>query len=99
MTDAQDGHSSLPAELSAVTGPLSGVGIGSQTANCSYTDTGRTHGHRVGCRIPSSTPAKPVIKLARASTPEVNANGWNNTDVTVEWSCTDAVSGVVVDHG
>lgn len=49
----------------------------------------------VGCyNVPTvfdNTP--PVITLA-SRTP-ANANGWNNTDVTVSWSCTDAASGPV----
>ncbi len=36
--------------------------------------------------------APPVITSAR--TPAPNANGWNNTDVTVTFTCTDAGSGV-----
>jgi hypothetical protein len=32
--------------------------------------------------------------LLGSPTPASNANLWNNTDVTVEWSCTDALSGV-----
>jgi hypothetical protein len=28
-------------------------------------------------------------------TPQANANGWNNTSVTLTWSCTDALSGPV----
>ena len=27
--------------------------------------------------------------------PEANENGWNNSDITVRWSCADALSGVV----
>ena len=34
----------------------------------------------------------PGISLA-ARTPAANAAGWNNSDVTVSWNCTDALSG------
>jgi hypothetical protein len=40
VTDAQDGNSSFAATLSAITGPFSAYGLGSQTASCSYTDGG-----------------------------------------------------------
>lgn len=36
----------------------------------------------------------PVVTGSR--TPAANANGWNNTDVTVSFACTDALSGVDV---
>ena len=36
----------------------------------------------------------PVIAFANM-TPAPNANGWNNTDVSVNWSCTDGLSGPV----
>lgn len=40
VTDTEDGNSTFPASLSAITGPLSAYGLGSQTATCSYTDAG-----------------------------------------------------------
>lgn len=36
----------------------------------------------------------PIIDVA-SRTPEANDNGWNNADVTVTWTCTDAGSGPV----
>ena len=36
----------------------------------------------------------PVIAFTN-KTPAPNANGWNNSDVTVNWSCTDGLSGPV----
>jgi hypothetical protein len=39
-TDAEDGPSSPAATLSAITGPRAAAGLGSQTASCSYTDSG-----------------------------------------------------------
>src|SRR5512144_130524 len=32
--------------------------------------------------------------ISATVTPPPNANGWNNTDVTVSFACTDAFSGV-----
>ena len=48
--------------------------------------------------------ASPVIvdntapTLTGSTSPEPNANGWNNSDVTVSWTCTDAGSGVDPDE-
>jgi hypothetical protein len=59
--------------------------------------------HEIVCRTASdeihftvkidSTP--PVINFS-GWLPLPNANGWNNTDVTVDWSCDDATSSVAV---
>src|SRR5206468_3763934 len=38
--------------------------------------------------------ADPTITLL-SRLPAVNANGWNNTDVTVKWTCSDTLSGVI----
>jgi hypothetical protein len=40
ISDDEDGSKTLPATLSAITGPLASAGLGSQTATCSYTDDG-----------------------------------------------------------
>jgi hypothetical protein len=40
VTDAQDPSPSATPSLSAITGPLSAYGLGSQTATCTYTDAG-----------------------------------------------------------
>ena len=40
VTDAEDGPSSFPATLSAVTGDYAADGLGLQTASCSYDDAG-----------------------------------------------------------
>jgi len=94
VTDAEDGNSSFPATLSAITGTLSEYGLGQQTASCSYTDTGGlTASASVTYGIVDTTP--PVITLVSRTAP--NVNGWNNSDVTLTWSCTDSGSGVVND--
>src|SRR5919109_1657263 len=40
VTDAEDGNSTFPATLNAITGPYADDGLGQQTASCSYTDRG-----------------------------------------------------------
>jgi hypothetical protein len=92
VTDAEDGSSSFPATLSAISGPLSAYGLGEQTASCSYTDDGGlTAAASVTYSIVDAT--NPVITFV--SRTAANGNGWNNADVIVTWSCTDSGSGVV----
>ena len=40
VVDAEDGTRSFAATLSPISGPLSGFGLGSQTASCTYRDSG-----------------------------------------------------------
>lgn len=94
VTDAEDGNLSFPATLSAISGPLADYGLGVQTASCSYTDAGGlTAVASESYGIVDTT--APVITFV-GRTP-ANGNGWNNGDVTVEWSCSDSGSGVVED--
>lgn len=94
VTDAEDGNSSFPASLSAIDGPLAAYGLGGQTASCSYTDEGGlTASASVTYGIVDTT--APVITFV--SRTSANSFGWNNGDVTVEWSCSDSGSGVVAD--
>lgn len=89
VTDAEDGNSSFPATLSAISGPLAAYGLGEQTASCSYTDAGGlTAVDSVTYTIVDTT--DPTITFV-SRTPAANAQGWNNTDVTVAWSCSDNV--------
>jgi hypothetical protein len=92
VVDVEEGNSSFPATLSAITRPLAGYGLGDQTASCSYTDAGGlTASASVTYAIVDTTdPA--IIFLSRTT---ANANGWNNGDVTVTWTCSDAGSGPV----
>ena len=94
VSDAQDGNSSFAATLSAVSGPLALYGLGSQTASCSYTDAGGLSASASATYSIVDT-TDPVITFV-SRTPAANANGWNNSDVTVSWSCSDTGSGVVV---
>ncbi len=93
VVDAEDGNSSFPAILSAISGPLAAYGLGEKTASCSYTDQGGlTASASVTYSIVDTT--KPVITLF-SRTPAANSNGWNNTGVTLVWTCADSGSGVV----
>lgn len=89
VTDAEDGSKSFPATLGAITGPLAAHGLGEQEATCSYTDTGGLTATAAATYSIVDTTA-PVIAF-ESRTP-ANGNGWNNTDVDVEWSCTDNVA-------
>ena len=93
VTDAQDGTPTVSPTLSAVTGPLAGFGLGAQTATCSYTDAGGLAATANATYTIVDT-GKPVIDL-ESRTPAANDSGWNNTPVTVTWSCADTGSGVV----
>jgi hypothetical protein len=92
VLDDEDGGTAFAATLTAISGPLAGYGLGDQTASCSYTDTGGlTASVSVTYAIVDTT--GPAITLL-ARTP-ANANGWNNDDVTLTWTCSDGGSGPV----
>lgn len=89
VTDAEDGNSSFAATLSAITGPLAAYGLGDQTASCSYTDDGGLSDSDSATYSIVDTTAPTITFVSR--TPPANTYGWNNTDVTVNWSCSDNV--------
>ena len=61
------------------------------TFTCSATSGGGTSSESVTVKRDATGPnVDPVSR-----TPAANSNGWNNTDVTVDWSCSDATSGAV----
>ncbi len=93
VVDVEDGNSSFPATLSAITGPLAAYGLGSETASCSYTDAGGLSATASATYTIVDTTNPGISFVSR--TPAANATGWNKTNVTVEWSCTDSGSGVV----
>jgi len=89
VTDAEDGNSSFPATLSAVTGPYASDGIGEQTASCSYTDGGgltATASETYGIVDPSP----PVIDKVVTGT--LGNNGWYTSDVSLTWTVADEES-------
>ena len=71
----------------AVDTNLSGV-----TYTCSATSAGGTTTQSVTVKRDATTPT--ITYTER--TPPANANGWNNSAVTVTWTCSDSGSGVVV---
>jgi hypothetical protein len=91
VTDAEDGNSSFPATLSAVSGPYAADGIGSQTASCSYTDGGGlTASASVSYSIVDPTP--PTIGYTLAPAAPDGSNGWYTSDVTLTWTVTESES-------
>src|SRR5215208_2537903 len=92
VTDAEDGNSSFPATLSAITGTYASDSIGSQTASCDYTDGG-------GLNVQASEtysivdPTTPVItKVVTPASPNGD-NGWYKSgNVTVVWTVSDPES-------
>ena len=93
VEDAEDGNTTFAATLSAISGPLAAFGLGERTASCSYTDGGElTASASVTFTIVDT--GDPTIVL-QSRTPAANADGWNNTDITLVWSCSDTGSGVV----
>lgn len=91
VTDAEDGNSSFPATLSAVSGPYAADGIGSQTASCSYTDGGGlTASASVSYSIVDPTP--PAIGYTLAPATPDGSNGWYTSDVTLTWTVTESES-------
>ena len=69
-------------------------GAGTHVLSCTATDTaGNTTPPLVRTVTFGVDTTPPVISYQGAS-PAANANGWNNTPVTLTWSCVDAESGV-----
>jgi hypothetical protein len=91
VQDAEDGTPSVSPTLSTISGALAAYGLGTQTATCSYTDSGGlTTTVEATYEIVDTT--APTIAFVNRT--PANGNGWNNGDVTVNWSCSDNV-GVV----
>ena len=82
VTDAEDGPSSFPASLSAVSGPYSADGIGEQTASCSYTDAGglTASGSMTYEIVDPSAPS--IGYTLDPATPD-GLNGWFRSDVSL----------------
>ncbi len=91
VTDAEDGSSSFLATLSSIAGPYASDGIGSQMADCSYTDAGGLQA------ISSETysivdPSAPVIGYTLNPADPDNDNGWYKSSVTLNWSVSEPQS-------
>jgi hypothetical protein len=72
-------------EAATVTTDTAGV-----TFTCEATSSGGTTTQSVSVKRDTTLPT-----IAFVSRTPANANGWNNSDVTLDWTCTDATSGVV----
>ena len=91
VVDAEDGNSTFPASLSAITGTYASDGLGNQTATCTYTDAGGLT-ETVSATYSIYDPSAPSIghTLAPAS-PDGN-NGWYRSDVTLTWNVSEPES-------
>ncbi|MFN8491593.1 MAG: PxKF domain-containing protein [Caldilineaceae bacterium] len=69
----------------SVTSDTSGV-----TFTCSATSAGGSSSQSVTIKRDATAPTITFVNRTAA-----NGNGWNNSNVTVNWSCSDATSGVV----
>ena len=89
VTDTEDGSSSFPASLSAVTGTYASDGIGSQTASCSYTDSGGLAATPTSASYSIVDPSAPVIgKTLDPAAPDGD-NGWYTGNVELTWTVTE----------
>lgn len=59
------------------------------TLTCTATSAGGTNSQFVTIKLDKTAPT-----ISGSASPAPNAAGWNNTDVTVSFSCNDALSGV-----
>jgi len=86
VSDAEDGltnsTSAATATLSPFTGPYAADGIGSQTAQCSYTDGGGLT-QTVQATYTVTDPSTPVITPSPVGT--TGLNDWYTSDVTLTW--------------
>lgn len=88
VIDAEDGPSTFPATLSAISGPDGATGIGSQEATCSYTDAGAlTVVSSVTYGITDGT-APQITHTLTPATPD-GSNGWYKSAVTLDWAVTE----------
>lgn len=91
VVDAEDGNSTAPATLSAVSGPYASDGIGQQTASCTYTDRGGlTASGSVTYSI--TDPSGPQITYSlKPGTPN-GLSDWFTVPVVLSWTVTDTES-------
>lgn len=94
VVDTEDGSQSVSPSLSAITGPLAGLGLGSQTATCTYTDLGGlTNTNSATYSIVDSH--GPTVSIT--TTASIGLQGWYNFDssgaggIVVTVNASDAV--------
>src|ERR1700752_1350814 len=85
--DAGSGIASCSASVT-----ISSEGAGQTSSSGTCTDLAGNISSPVSASGINIDKTSPVITFTNR-TPAPNANGWNNTDVTVNWSCTDSLSG------
>ena len=91
VRDTEDGDSSFPATLGAVSGPDGAYGVGTQEASCSYTDDGGiTVAGSVTYGITDPTP--PAVGYTLTPAAPDGANGWYKSAVTLDWTVTEGDS-------
>jgi hypothetical protein len=91
VSDAEDVGESATPTLSAITGPNSADGLGSQTATCSYTDGG---GLNATATVTYSIvdPSGPDISYLLNPASPNGDNGWYVSDVSLDWTVTELES-------
>ena len=87
VTDTEDGPSSFPATLSAITGTYASDGIGSQTASCEYTDKGGLPATKASVTYNIVDPSPPAITSNVQGT--LGDNGWYTSTVSLAWTVTE----------
>lgn len=93
ITDAEDGNKTKPATLSAITGPNSADGVGTQTASCSYTDAGGlTAAASVSYSIIYDDATAPLIAAVLDPAAPDGTNGWYKSPVSLSWNVTEGES-------
>lgn len=85
VVDAEDGNSTFPATLSAITGTYASDGLGNQTATCSYTDAGGLT-ETVTATYTIYDPSAPSIGSTLAPASPDGNNGWYRSDVSLTWN-------------
>jgi hypothetical protein len=91
VTDAEDGPKSFAATLSAITGPNSADGIGSQTASCSYTDAGGLTASD-SATYSIGDPSAPVISYTLDPVSPDGLANWYRGTVILDWTVTETQS-------
>lgn len=85
VTDTEDGPKSFAATLSAITGSYASDGIGSQTASCSYTDSGGLNAQASEMYNIIDLSA-PTIGYTLNPTSPNGDNGWYKSNVSLTWT-------------
>ncbi|HEV2070792.1 MAG TPA: PxKF domain-containing protein [Acidimicrobiales bacterium] len=90
VTDAEDGNSSFPATLSAITGLYASDGIGEQTASCSYTDRGTPPLTAAASKTYNIVdPSAPIISHVLNPAAPDGLNDWYTSNVSLAWTVTE----------